>query len=95
MTAGASKNAVPATLDSVGWRFWSTCFILFLAPGIYLSWQLAYEEVSPGALILFGIIFAALVAGFMAVIVNTILGTRAEKKRKVEKKQAKKQKRAK
>ncbi len=95
MTAGPSKQGGIAPLESVGWRFWSSCFVLSLAPCIYLTWQLAYEGVSPGALILFGIILAALVAGFTAVIVNTLLQARVQKRRKAEKRQAKKKTRAK
>lgn len=79
-------------LESVGWKFWTLTFGVLLGPSVYLGWKIRYEDVSTLVPILVGFIMAALGAGVLSWIVNSVLQSRHERLRIAERKQRKKKK---
>ena len=77
-------------IDSVGWIFWLLCFVAFLGPCLYFSWQRAYESVSLIVPLGLGSAIAGIGAGFMSWVVNMALQNRARKRQQMERKQTKK-----
>lgn len=78
--------------DAAGWPFWIVVFLIAVGPCLYGSWHLVYDEVSRVLPVSMGLIFAALIAGFLSWAVNTVLQKRVKKRRHSERKKAKKQK---
>ena len=76
--------------DAAGWGFWGIMFALFLAPSIYVVWNFTFRvqrsEIAIGA----GVVLAALAAGIVSWVVNTILQRNLKKQRLTERKLAKK-----
>lgn len=88
----AMNKEKSASLESVGWVFYCIVFGVVLAPAIILAWQISYERATRMLPIGLGIAIAAIVAGMITWLVNSVLQWRAEKRRKAERKKAKKRK---
>ncbi len=70
--------------EGVGWVFWIVTFLLFLGPCFYGVRTILYDDVSPIAPFVFGLLAAAFAAGIVSWLVNTALHTTAARKRNAE-----------
>jgi len=87
MTKSASiQKPTKQPIETVGCIFWLAIFLLTLGPSIYLCWRVTYEDTTLWAPAIFGLSGAALLAGVISLIVNSILQHRVEKRRKSERK---------
>lgn len=88
MGKAASKKASKKStkrLDSVGWVFWLICFLPAYPVGYYLSYQAAYEDQKTGLLPwVLGFVLAALGAGIVTWVVNSVLQLIDKQRRKTE-----------
>ena len=75
--------------ESVGWVFWSVCFLLSLPGCIYITRNLSYSNVSVFGYIVFGVMLAGGVASVITWVTNTVLGVFARQILKRQKKEEK------
>ncbi len=82
-------------VESVGWGFFAICFVVVLAPSIWLVWNYTYDTVTPAVRVLAGFVVASTGAGVIAWVVNDLLHRRNVRrhaaKRQAERKEKRKQ----
>lgn len=76
--------------DSVGWLFFSIWFVLLVGPCIYGLFQIVMEDTTALVPLGVGAVLAAVAAGLIAWIVNSILQFRAKRRRIAARKQTRK-----
>ena len=81
-----------AILKEAGWLFWIITTGILLAPCIYAVWRLTTERAEVTVRVSMGVIFAAIASGIITWSVNTVIQTRAERRRVAERKLHKKKK---
>ena len=75
--------------DAAGWLFWTILLVVFLAPCLWMAWQITYEGTSALVRIGMGAVSAAVAAGFVSWVVNTLVQRYRKKKRLAKRKKAK------
>ena len=70
--------------DSVSWGFYLICYIVVVAPVVYIIWQFKSPIAAPGQTFAVGLFLALIVAGVITWGVNAILQYRAAKRREAE-----------
>ena len=85
-----AKKSAPKRWDAVGWGFWLIVFCIAIGPCLYLAWKITYEGTNSSVRIAIGAVSAAVGAGVVSWLVNTVLQYRDNRRRKQERKKAKK-----
>lgn len=80
-------------IESVGWGFFGLCFVLVLAPSIWLVWNYTYDNVAPAVRVLAGFVVASTCAGVIAWVVNDLLHRRNVRRYEAQRQEARKEKR--
>lgn len=76
----APSPPVPPEPSLVGWKFFAGAFVLMLGPCVYTIYRAAYDDMR-GTILpwVVGASAAAILAGVLAVVVNTVIEWRASR----------------
>ncbi len=74
------------TVTTAGWRFWAIVFVLLLAPCTWIGWLVSVERAPVSVKVLMGVVFAAVLSGFIAWAVNLTLQKRELRRRMTQRK---------